>query len=181
MHNGKELMLSSNLEKTLRNAYELASTSKHEFVTLEHLLKSLTDDKDALSVLKACGVEIEELKNSLEDFIKNELSNLSDNFSGEPKLTNSFQRVLQRAAIHVQSSGRENVTGANMIVALFSEKESHAVYFLHQQNMTRLDAVQYISHGISKVQEDEEGEEIVDDTTDSQQQKNLLRFSQIKF
>ena len=139
-------MLSSNLEKTLRNAYQLAADSKHEFVTLEHLLKSLTDDKDALSVLKACGVEIEELKNNLEDFIKNDLSNLKDNFSGEPKLTNSFQRVLQRAAIHVQSSGRESVTGANMIVALFSEKESHAVYFLHQQNMTRLDAVQYISH-----------------------------------
>ena len=87
-------MLSSNLEKTLRNAYQLATDSKHEFVTLEHLLKSLTDDKDALSVLKACGVEIEELKNNLEDFIKNDLSNLTDNFSGEPKLTNSFQRVL---------------------------------------------------------------------------------------
>ena len=164
-------MLSSNLEKTLRNAYQLATDSKHEFVTLEHLLKSLTDDKDALSVLKACGVEIEELKNNLEDFIKNDLSNLTDNFSGEPKLTNSFQRVLQRAAIHVQSSGRESVTGANMIVALFSEKESHAVYFLHQQNMTRLDAVQYISHGISKVQEDEDGEEIVEETVDGQQQK----------
>ena len=164
-------MLSSNLEKTLRNAYQLAADSKHEFVTLEHLLKSLTDDKDAISVLKACGVEIEELKNNLEEFIKNDLSNLTDNFSGEPKLTNSFQRVLQRAAIHVQSSGRESVTGANMIVALFSEKESHAVYFLHQQNMSRLDAVQYISHGISKVHEDEDGEEIVEETTDGYEQK----------
>ena len=164
-------MLSSNLEKTLRNAYQFAAESKHEFVTLEHLLQSLTDDKDALSVLKACGVEIDNLKQNLEDFIKNELSNLTENFSGEPKLTNSFQRVLQRAAIHVQSSGRESVTGANMIVALFSEKESHAVYFLHQQNMTRLDAVQYISHGISKIQEDQDGEEIVDETTDGQQQK----------
>ena len=168
-------MLSSNLEKTLRNAYQFAAESKHEFVTLEHLLKSLTDDKDALSVLKACGVEIDNLKENLEDFIKNELSNLTENFSGEPKLTNSFQRVLQRAAIHVQSSGRESVTGANMIVALFSEKESHAVYFLHQQNMTRLDAVQYISHGISKIQEDQDGEEIVDETTDGQQQKNHLK------
>ena len=164
-------MLSSNLEITLRNAYQLATDNKHEFVTLEHLLNSLTNDKDAISVLKACGVEIEELKKNLEDFIKNDLSNLKDNFTGEPKLTNSFQRVLQRAAIHVQSSGRESVTGANMIVALFSEKESHAVYFLHQQNMTRLDAVQYISHGISKVQEDEDGEEIVEETTDGQQQK----------
>ena len=137
-------MLSSNLEKTLRNAYQFAAESKHEFVTLEHLLKSLTDDKDALRVFKACGEEIDNLKQNLEDFIKNELLNLTDNFSGEPKLTNSFQRVLQRAAIHVQSSGRESVTGANMIVALFSEKESHAVYFLHQQNMHRLDAVLYI-------------------------------------
>src|SRR6056300_286804 len=164
-------MLSSNLEITLRNAYQLATDNKHEFVTLEHLLNSLTNDKDAISVLKACGVEIEELKKNLDDFIKNDLSNLTENFTGEPKLTNSFQRVLQRAAIHVQSSGRESVTGANMIVALFSEKESHAVYFLHQQNMTRLDAVQYISHGISKVQEDEDGEEIVEETTDGQQQK----------
>ena len=168
-------MLSSNLEKTLRNAYQFAAESKHEFVTLEHLLKSLTDDKDALSVLKACGVEIDNLKENLEDFIKNELSNLTENFSGEPKLTNSFQRVLQRAAIHVQSSGRESVTGANMIVALFSEKESHAVYFLHQQNMTRLDAVQYISHGISKIQEDQDGEEIVEETTDGQQQKKASK------
>jgi len=168
-------MLSTNLEKTLRNAYQLATDNKHEFVTLEHLLNSLTDDKDAISVLKACGVEIEELKKNLAEFINNDLSNLSDNFTGEPKLTNSFQRVLQRAAIHVQSSGRESVTGANMIVALFSEKESHAVYFLHQQNMTRLDAVQYISHGISKVQEDESGEEIVQETIDDQQQKKFSK------
>ena len=121
-------MLSSNLEKTLKNAYQLATDSKHEFVTLEHLLNSLTNDKDAVSVLKACGVEIEQLKNNLNDFIKNDLSNLSDNFTGEPKLTNSFQRVLQRAAIHVQSSGRESVTGANMIVALFSEKSATIIF-----------------------------------------------------
>ena len=97
-------------------------------------------------------------------FILNDLKNLQDNFNGEPKLTNGFQRVLQRAAIHVQSSGRESVTGANMIVALFSEKESYAVHFLHQQNMTRLDAVQYISHGISKVNESIETDEIDDET-----------------
>ena len=148
-------MLSSNLEKTLREAYELANNNKHEFVTLEHLLLSLVNDKDALSVLNACGIDIFLLKKNLDEFINNELKNLKDNFSGEPKLTNGFQRVLQRAAIHVQSSGREAVTGANMLVALFAEKESHAVYFLGKQKMTRLDAVQYISHGIAKVNDDE--------------------------
>ena len=142
-------MLSPNLEKTLRDAYQLATNKKHEYVTLEHLLFCLLNDQDALSVLRACAVDTNTLKTNIDNFISQDLENLKENFTGEPKLTNGFQRVLQRAAIHVQSSGRENVTGANMIVALFSEKESHAVYFLHQQNMTRLDAVQYISHGIS--------------------------------
>ena len=146
-------MLSSNLEKTLRECLSTCNLNKHEFVTLEHLLFTLTEDKDALSVFNACGVDIFLLKKNLDQFISKELANLKDNFTGEPKLTNSFQRVLQRAAIHVQSSGREEVTGANMIVAIFSEKESYAVYFLSQQNMTRLDAVQYISHGIAKIQQ----------------------------
>ena len=123
-------MLSSNLEKTLRNAYQLATTNEHEYVTLEHLLFTLVEDKDALSVLNACGIDIILLRRNLNEFISNELINLKENFNGEPKLTNGFHRVLQRAAIHVQSSGREEVTGANMLVAIFSEKESHAVYFL---------------------------------------------------
>ncbi len=165
-------MLSQNLEKTLREAYQLATTYKHEYVTLEHLLFSLLEDQDATSVLKACAVDISSLKESVEKFIINDLENLKENFTGEPKLTNGFQRVLQRAAIHVQSSGRESVTGANMIVALFSEKESHAVYFLHQQNMSRLDAVQYISHGISKSNESFENKEFVDsDTNDNNEQQ----------
>jgi len=155
-------MLSSNLEKTLRDSYNLVSAYKHEYVTLEHLLYALTDDKDALSVLKACGVDILKLKHQLERFINEDLSNLKDNFNGEPKLTSGFQRVLQRAAIHVQSSGREEVTGANMLVALFSEKESHAVYFLHQQEMSRLDAIQYISHGIAKVDDNDYSEGVED-------------------
>ena len=96
---------------------------------LEHLLYCFTNDKDALSVLKACGIDISKLKLQLEHFINNDLSNLKNNFNEEPQLTTGFQRVLQRAAIHVQSSGREEVTGANMLVALFSEKESHAVFF----------------------------------------------------
>ncbi len=169
-------MLSSNLEKTLRDAYQMATHHKHEYVTLEHLLLSLLEDQDALSVLKACAVDTNSLKANIENFISKDLDNLKENFTGEPKLTNGFQRVLQRAAIHVQSSGRENVTGANMIVALFSEKESHAVYFLHQQNMTRLDAVQYISHGISKTHDDLETEDILDEKiNDDNNSKNTKR------
>ena len=164
-------MLSNNLEKTLRDAYQIATINKHEFVTLEHLLFSLTNDNDAISVLNACNVDINKLQTNLNNFIAKELSSLKDNFNGEPKLTNAFQRVLQRAAIHVQSSGRESVTGANMLVALFSEKESHAVYFLHQQNMSRLDAVQYISHGITKIEEDYAEEEFKDSASNSSQDK----------
>ena len=174
-------MLSSNLEKTLREAYQLAKHRKHEYVTLEHLLFALIDDKDAVSVLKACGIDIGLLKKKLEIFISNDLYNLKDNFSGEPKLTNSFQRVIQRAAIHVQSSGRESVTGANMIVAMFSEKESNAIYFLHQQNMTRLDAVQYISHGISKIEEGIEAEEISEEGFNDSGQKKHAKSSLEQF
>ena len=164
-------MLSSNLEKTLKDTYEFANTNKHEFVTLEHLLYNLIEDKDALSVLNACGVDILLLQKNLDKFIQNELANLKENFTGEPKLTNGFQRVLQRAAIHVQSSGREEVTGANMIVALFSEKESYAVYFLGQQKMSRLDAVQYISHGIAKVKENQNSEFINENINETSNNK----------
>ena len=139
------------------------------------MLFSLTSDKDAISVLKACGVEIVILKEKLENFILKDLQNLKNNFSGEPKLTNCFQRVIQRAAIHVQSSGRESVTGANMIVAMFSEKNSHAVYFLHQQNMSRLDAVQYISHGITKLDQHIETEEIDDENLDEGSQNKFAK------
>ena len=164
-------MLSNNLEKTLRDAYQIATINKHEFVTLEHLLFSLTNDKDALSVLNACNIDVSVLQTNLNNFISQDLNSLKDNFNGEPKLTNAFQRVLQRAAIHVQSSGRESVTGANMLVALFSEKESHAVYFLHKQSMSRLDAVQYISHGITKIKESYIDEEFIDSSSDSSQSK----------
>lgn len=142
-------MLSPELEKTLHRALAHANTRRHEFSTLEHLLLSLMDDSDALSVLRACGVSIDELRQELTDFIDNELNGLVSD-SGEAKPTSSFQRVLQRAAIHVQSSGRAEVTGANVLIALFSERESHAVFFLQEQDMTRFDAVNFISHGIAK-------------------------------
>ena len=144
-------MLSRNLEKTLHRALALATERSHEYATLEHLLLSLTEDQDSIAVLRACGVDLEQLHQDLTDFIDNELADIGDSRGHEPKPTAGFQRVVQRAVIHVQSSGREEVTGANVLVALFSERESHAVYFLQLHDMTRLDAVNYISHGIAKV------------------------------
>ena len=144
-------MLSSNLEQTLHNALSVANERDHEFATLEHLLYALTDDQDAMAVLRSCGISIPDLKDQLETYMDNEFSSLVNTEAEEAKPTTAFQRVLQRAAIHVQSSGRDEVTGANVLVALFSERESHAVYFLQEQDMTRFDAVNYISHGIAKV------------------------------
>lgn len=144
-------MLSRNLEQTLHRALALATERRHEYATLEHLLLALTEDQDAISVLKACGVGTEQLVEDLTEFIDFELEQVPGVDYADPKPTAGFQRVVQRAVIHVQSSGREEVTGANVLVALFSERESHAVYFLQVHDMTRLDAVNYISHGIAKV------------------------------
>ncbi len=144
-------MLSRNLEQTLHRALAAANQRGHEYATLEHLLLSLTEDQDAMAVLRSCGIAIHELRDQLEQYLDNELIYLTSAETEEAKPTTAFQRVLQRAAIHVQSSGREEVTGANVLVALFSERESHAVYFLQEQDMTRFDAVNYISHGIAKV------------------------------
>ena len=144
-------MLSRNLEQTLHQALALANERRHEFATLEHLLLALIDDKDAVAVMRACGVDLDRLREDLTTYLNNELESLVVEGAEDAKPTAGFQRVLQRAAIHVQSSGREEVTGANVLVALFSERESHAVYFLQEQEMTRLDAVNYISHGIAKV------------------------------
>src|SRR5271167_2625617 len=143
-------MLSRNLEQTLHRALSLASERRHEYATLEHLLLGLTDDSDAATVLRACGVDLDKLRHDLTEFLDKDLSGLTTDRATEPKPTAGFQRVVQRAAIHVQSSGRDEVTGANVLVALFSERESHAVYFLQLQDMTRLDAVNFISHGIAK-------------------------------
>jgi ATP-dependent Clp protease ATP-binding subunit ClpA len=145
-------MLSPNLEKTLHRALGYANERRHDFATLEHLLLALTEDPDAIAVMRACNLDIERLRRDLVDYIDSQLGNLISNHGGEAKPTAGFQRVLQRAAIHVQSSGREEVTGANILVAIFSERESHAVYFLQEQEMSRLDAVNYISHGIAKAQ-----------------------------
>ena len=143
-------MLSQNLEKTLHHALALAAERDHEYATLEHLLLALCDDQDAISVMRACNVDLDQLSQVLTGFVDEDMEGLVGSGEEDPKPTAGFQRVVQRAAIHVQSSNREEVTGANVLVALFSERESHAVYFLQTQDMTRLDAVNYISHGIAK-------------------------------
>ncbi|HEY1507102.1 MAG TPA: ATP-dependent Clp protease ATP-binding subunit ClpA [Stellaceae bacterium] len=143
-------MLSRNLEKTLHRALAYANERRHEYATLEHLLLALIEDQDAMAVLRACSVDLDKLRRDVAHYVDNELGNLVSTHVEDAKPTASFQRVLQRAAIHVQSSGREEVTGANVLVAMFAERESNAVYFLQDQEMTRFDAVNYISHGIAK-------------------------------
>ena len=175
-------MLSRELEETLRRAMSNAASCSHEFATLEHLLLALTEDSDALEVLHACNVDIDELVKKLAEFIEIELASIVDpdgNVDVQP--TASFQRVIQRAIIHTQSSGREVATGANVLVSIFSERESHAVWFLKSLNMTRLDAVSFISHGadssVAKSQtEDQAGETIGEDGKDplSQFAVNLI-------
>ena len=138
------------LEKTLRRALSLANERRHEYATLEHLLLALIDDVDAAAVMRACGVDLDSLRKTVVQYLDTELENLVVDSQEEAKATNGFQRVVQRAAFHVQSSGREEVTGANVLVAIFAERETHAAYFLQEQDMTRYDAVNYISHGIAK-------------------------------
>ena len=144
-------MLSKNLERGLHKALDLANERRHEYATLEHLLFALTEDQDAIAVLRGCGVDVERLRSDLLTFLDSELAFLVSEAHEEARPTTGFQRVIQRAVIHVQSSGRAEVTGANVLVALFSERESHAVYFLREQEMSRLDATQYVAHGIAKV------------------------------
>ena len=138
------------LEHSLHNALAEASRRHHEYATLEHLLLALTADAHASAVMKACTVDVDDLAAKVTTYLDTELGALKADASVEPSPTAGFQRVVQRAILHVQSSGREEVTGANVLVALFSERESHAVFFLQQQDMTRLDAVSFISHGIAK-------------------------------
>ena len=138
------------LEKTLHSALANASERSHEYATLEHLLLALIDDADAAQVMQACGVDLGELGDVVRQYLDQEYQSLKTEEKGDPAPTAGFQRVIQRAILHVQSSGKDTVTGANVLVALFSERDSYAVYFLQQQDMSRLDAVSYISHGIGK-------------------------------
>jgi ATP-dependent Clp protease ATP-binding subunit ClpA len=141
---------SRSLEQSLHRALAAANQRRHEYATLEHLLLALIEDQDAAAVMRACNVDLDVLRRNLVEYVDTELENLVSDGREDAKPTAGFQRVIQRAVIHVQSSGREEVTGANVLVAIFAERESHAAYFLQEQDMTRYDAVNYISHGIAK-------------------------------
>ncbi|MCC4604975.1 ATP-dependent Clp protease ATP-binding subunit ClpA [Xanthomonas campestris pv. badrii] len=149
-------MFSKDLEQTIGQCYKRAREARHEFMTVEHLLLSLLDNPSAQAVLKACGADQLRLHNDLEQAIEASVSRLAEDDGRDTQPTLGFQRVLQRAVYHVQSSGKKEVTGANVLVAIFGEKDSHAVYFLNQQDITRLDIVNYLSHGIAKLGEDGE-------------------------
>jgi ATP-dependent Clp protease ATP-binding subunit ClpA len=151
-------MLSKELEQTLNDAFRSARSRRHEFMTVEHLLLALLDNNDAIRVLKACGAEISNLRGDLVEFIDSTTPLIPEgDDERETQPTLGFQRVLQRAVFHVQSSGKSEVGGANVLVAIFSEQESQAVYFLKSQSVSRLDVVNFITHGISKVDEGEGG------------------------
>ena len=152
-------MLDKNLEVTLNNVFNEARDQRHEYVTVEHLLLALLDNTSAAQVLRACGVNLNELHSELRKFIQENSPLLTDGDDHDTQPTLGFQRVLQRAVFHVQSSGKKEVNGANVLVAIFGERESHAAYFLSQQEVNRLDVVNYISHGIAKISEDEHGNE----------------------
>jgi ATP-dependent Clp protease ATP-binding subunit ClpA len=138
---------SRGLEQSLHRALALANERHHEYATLEHLLLALIDDQDAAAVMRGCNVDVEKLRHNLASYVESELEDLVTDGSEDSKPTAGFQRVIQRAVIHVQSSGREEVTAANVLVAIFAERESHAVFFLQEQEMTRQDAVNFINPG----------------------------------
>ncbi|MCI2260729.1 ATP-dependent Clp protease ATP-binding subunit ClpA [Xanthomonas indica] len=149
-------MFSKDLEQTIGQCYKRAREARHEFMTVEHLLLALLDNPSAQAVLKACGADVDRLRSDLEQAIEASVARLADDDGRDTQPTLGFQRVLQRAVYHVQSSGKKEVSGANVLVAIFGEKDSHAVYFLNQQDITRLDIVNYLSHGIAKMGEDGE-------------------------
>ena len=149
-------MIAQELEVSLHMAFVEARQKQHEFITVEHLLLAMLDNPSAAEVLKACGVDLEELRGVLGDFIAEHTPRLAAHSDADTQPTQGFQRVIQRAILHVQSSGKKEVTGANVLVAIFGEKESHAVYFLNQRGVTRLDVVNYIAHGITKTPQKKE-------------------------
>lgn len=163
-------MLDKELEQTLNNAFREARKQRHEFMTVEHLLLALLDNPAAMRVLKACGANLNSLHSDLIKFIQENSPLIAEGVERDTQPTLGFQRVLQRAVFHVQSSGKKEVTGANVLVAIYGERESHAAYFLSRQNVARLDVVNYISHGIAKINEDSENEENINEIEDERRQ-----------
>ncbi|MDH5517800.1 MAG: ATP-dependent Clp protease ATP-binding subunit ClpA [Gammaproteobacteria bacterium] len=172
-------MLSKELEESLNQAFKEAREKRHEFITVEHLLLALLDNSSANNVLKACGVNFDSLRGDLRSYLMESTPQLEDGLDREVQPTLGFQRVLQRAVFHVQSSGKKEVTGANVLVAIFGEQESQAVYLLNQNNITRLDIVNYISHGISRINEDSDHDlsGADDDTGEASSEQPLEQFA----
>jgi ATP-dependent Clp protease ATP-binding subunit ClpA len=169
-------MIAQELEVSLHMAFVEARQKQHEFITVEHLLLAMLDNPSAAEVLKACGVDLDELRGVLTDFINEHTPRLAAHSDADTQPTQGFQRVIQRAILHVQSSGKKEVTGANVLVAVFGEKESHAVYFLNQRGVTRLDVVNYIAHGITKTpqQKQDKASEAKDDAEGSSESQGAL-------
>ena len=159
-------MLSKELEASLNVAFNEARNKRHEYITVEHLLLALLDNSSANSVLKACGADLLRLKTDLSQYLDENTPIFHEDNVGEVQPTLGFQRVLQRAVFHVQSSGKKEVTGANVLVAIYGEQESQAIYLLHQQDVNRLDIVNYVSHGISKISDEDEDPMEADVSTD---------------
>ncbi len=173
-------MLSKDLEFSINLAFREARDRRHEFMTIEHLLLALLDNPAAAEVLRACGAHMDQLKRDLQIFIRDNTPILKTDDPRETQPTLGFQRVLQRAVLHVQSSGNREVTGANVLVALFGEQESQAVYFLKQQEINRLDVVNYISHGISKITDEQQQDAPAnqsEENTENQNTKPLDNFA----
>ncbi|MBI2319403.1 MAG: AAA family ATPase, partial [Betaproteobacteria bacterium] len=169
-------MIAQELEVSLHLAFVEARQKRHEFITVEHLLQALLDNPTAAEVLRACAASIDELRKALADFIAAHTPTVAGSQEIDTQPTLGFQRVIQRAILHVQSSGKKEVTGANVLVAIFGEKDSHAVYFLHQQGVTRLDVVNYISHGITKTpgNKEKQGEQEQENQNEEQQAGGAL-------
>ena len=171
-------MLSKELETSLNDAFNMARDKRHEYITVEHLLLALLDNSSANSVLQACGADLNLLSSELDEYLEKNTPVFGDVIGGEVQPTLGFQRVLQRAVFHVQSSGKKEVVGANVLVAMFGEQESQAVYLLNQQNVNRLDIVNYISHGITKISDDLEGmEDVSEDANNDPDQQPLENFT----
>ena len=174
-------MLSQELENSLNAAFQGARDRRHEYITVEHLLMALLDNATASRVLRACGGDMDDLRSNMDAFLKDSVPVLPSEGEVETQPTLGFQRVIQRAVLHIQGAGKKEVTGANVLVAIFAEKESHAVFYLHKQNITRFDVVNFISHGISKLPEDNQNElpapDEADETTTAPERSPLDVFT----